>query len=95
MKNPHALTFGAKTYDGSSNQTITAADLGAVTDISGKQDKLTFDGTYNASTNKVATQNTVAEAINSLKSLPGIREIREVVDCVKRIYTNIPNVVSQ
>ena len=43
LKNPNALTFGSKTYDGSSAQTITASDLGALTshqDISGKQDKL-------------------------------------------------------
>lgn len=42
LKNPHALTFGTKTYDGSSAQTITAADLGALTshqDISGKVNK--------------------------------------------------------
>lgn len=31
-----------------------------------------------------------ASAINSLKLLPGFVEIREVVDCVKRIYTTIP-----
>lgn len=43
LKNPKALTFGTKTYDGSSAQTITASDLGALTshqDISGKQDTL-------------------------------------------------------
>lgn len=43
LKNPNSLTFGTKTYDGSSAQTITASDLGALTshqDISGKQDKL-------------------------------------------------------
>jgi hypothetical protein len=28
LKNPNALTFGSKSYDGSSTQTITAADLG-------------------------------------------------------------------
>ena len=41
LKNPHALKFGSKTYDGSSEQTITASDLGAVTsdDISGKVNK--------------------------------------------------------
>lgn len=33
------LTFGSKTYNGSSAATITAADLGAVTDISGKLDR--------------------------------------------------------
>ena len=31
LKNPYALTFGSKTYDGSGAQTITAADLGVVT----------------------------------------------------------------
>ena len=46
--------------------TITASDLGAVTDVSGKQDKLTFDGTYNASTNKAATVSTVNNAIGAL-----------------------------
>ena len=66
LKNPNALTFGTKTYDSSAAATITAADLGAVTDISGKQDKLTFDGTYNASTNKAATVATVTNAINAL-----------------------------
>ena len=29
LKNPKALTFGSKTYDGSSAQTITASDIGA------------------------------------------------------------------
>lgn len=66
LKNPNALTFGTKTYDGSAAQTITAADLGAITDISGKQDSLTFDGTYNAATNKAATVSTVTNAINNL-----------------------------
>ena len=39
MKNPAALTFGQKTYDGSEAKEITASDLGAITDISGKADK--------------------------------------------------------
>lgn len=51
LKNPNALTFGSKTYDGSAAATITAADLGAVTDVSGKLDKMqsgsvSDDGTY-------------------------------------------------
>lgn len=40
LKNPNALTFGSKTYDGSAPAEITAADLGAVTDVSGKLDKM-------------------------------------------------------
>ena len=32
-----------------------------------------------------------AKAINSLKSLSDITEIRDVVDCVKRTYTTVPN----
>lgn len=31
LKNPYALTFGSKTYDGSATKTITASDLGALT----------------------------------------------------------------
>ena len=31
LKNPNALTFGSKTYDGSSAQEITLADLGGQT----------------------------------------------------------------
>lgn len=66
LKSPNVLTVGDKTYDGSAAVTITASDLGAVTDVSGKQDKLTFDGTYNASTNKAATVSTVKNAIGAL-----------------------------
>lgn len=33
LKNPFALTFGSKTYDGSAAATITASDLGALTSI--------------------------------------------------------------
>ena len=40
LKNPNALKFGSKTYDGTNEATITAADLGAVTDVSGKLDKM-------------------------------------------------------
>ena len=32
-----------------------------------------------------------AKAINSIKSLCNIVEIRDVVDCVKRTYATIPN----
>ena len=66
LKNPHALKAGSKSYDGSSAVTITAADLGAVTDISGKQDTLSFDGTYNASSNKAATVSSITSRIAAL-----------------------------
>lgn len=49
LKNPNALKFGSKSYDGSSEQTITASDLGALTshqDISGKLDKTEATLTY-------------------------------------------------
>ena len=42
LPNPKALTFGSKTYNGSTAQTITASDLGALTshqDLSGKVNK--------------------------------------------------------
>lgn len=35
LRNPHALTFGSKSYDGSAAVTLTAADLGAVTSLAG------------------------------------------------------------
>ena len=37
--------------------------------IDGKQDPITFDGTYNASTNKAATVSTVTTAVNNLGSV--------------------------
>ena len=49
LKNPYLLKFGNKSYDGSSEQTITASDLGALTshqDISGKLDKTEAASTY-------------------------------------------------
>lgn len=39
---------------------------GLATSLAAKQDNLTFDGTYNATSNKVATQNSVTNAINAL-----------------------------
>lgn len=66
LKNPKALKAGTKSYDGSAEVTITAADLGAVTDISGKQDNLSFDGTYNASSNKAATVSSITSRIEAL-----------------------------
>lgn len=63
LKNPNALTFGKKTYDGSSAQTITANDLGALTshqDISGKVNKSgdTMTGNLTPATNKGASLGT-------------------------------------
>lgn len=103
LKNPNALTFGTKTYDGSAAQTITAADLGAITDISGKQDNLTFDGTYNAATNKVATVSTVTNAINDLdvkdtevagKVVSAVSETNGKITVTRRalVETDIPTI---
>lgn len=66
LKNPHALKAGSKSYDGSSAVTITAADLGAITDVSDKQDTLSFDGTYNSSSNKAATVSSITSRIQAL-----------------------------
>lgn len=65
LKNPKALKAGSKSYDGSAEVTITAADLGAITDISGKQDTLSFDGEYSA-TNKAATVSSITSRIEAL-----------------------------
>lgn len=82
LKNPTALSFGSKTYDGSEAVTLTAEDIGAITqhqDISGKQDKLTFDGVYNASSNKAATVNTVNSAINGLAAIAKTGNVNDLV----------------
>lgn len=73
------VTWGAATGDtvkdsGVAIETSISADSDAkiptskaiATALSGKQDTLTFDGTYNASTNKAATESTVTNAINAL-----------------------------
>lgn len=66
LKNPKVLKAGTKSYDGSAEVTITAADLGAITDISSKQDTLSFDGTYNPSSNKAATVSSITSRIAAL-----------------------------
>lgn len=55
-------------YDASPTQdSANACTSGGIyTSLSGKQDTITFEGTYNASTNKAATQTTVSDAITAL-----------------------------
>lgn len=58
LKNPYALTFGSKTYDGSAAKTITAADLGALTGITSSQVTSALGFTpYNASNPSGYTSN--------------------------------------
>lgn len=66
--NPHSVTktqVGLGNVDNTSdaNKPISTATQTA---LNGKQDNLTFDGTYDASTNKAATVSTVTNAINDL-----------------------------
>ena len=63
LKNPNALTFGSKTYDGSSAQTITLADLGgqvagnyAILDSNGKLDDSVIPAVAITDTYVVATE---------------------------------------
>lgn len=49
--------------DGTTNKVVTATEKST---WNSKQSALTFDGTYNASTNKAATVSTVTNAINAL-----------------------------
>lgn len=70
-KNTGTVT-GVKVNGTTKSPSSGVVDIGTVLtshqDISGKQDKLTFDGTYDASTNKVATQSTVSSAVNAAKN---------------------------
>ena len=66
--NPHSVTkaqVGLGNVDNTSdaNKPVSTA---MQTALDAKQDTLTFDGTYNASTNKAATVSTVTNAINNL-----------------------------
>ena len=67
LKNPNALTFGSKTYDGSAARTITASDLGAltahqtVTLASG-----TNDGTLKLTVGSTTTDNIAVTGLGSM-----------------------------
>lgn len=50
LKNPNALTFGTKTYDGSAAQTILASDLGALTSHQTIYNLTLQAGTFSAAT---------------------------------------------
>lgn len=72
-KNAGTVT-GVKVNGTVKTPTSGTVDIGTVItahqDISGKQDKLTFDGTYNASTNKVATVSSITSRIPSALKNP-------------------------
>lgn len=55
---------------------------GLTTALAGKQDNLTFDGTYNAESNKVATQTTVSTAIGALNADGETAGTGEVISAV-------------
>lgn len=55
---------------------------GLTTALAGKQDSLTFDGTYNAESNKVATQTTVSTAIGALNADGETAGTGEVISAV-------------
>lgn len=52
------------------NKDLNAKNYATQTQLSYKQDKLSFDGTYNASTNKVATVKTVTDAVANAIAQP-------------------------
>lgn len=72
-KNAGTVT-GVKVNGTVKTPTSGTVDIGTVItahqDISGKQDKLTFDGTYNASTNKAATVSSITSRIPSALKNP-------------------------
>lgn len=68
-----ALTIDSSPTSGSENPVQSG---GVYTALSGKQDTLSFNGTYNASTNKAATESTVTTAIGNLdKSSVGLDNV--------------------
>lgn len=94
LKNPNALTIGksGKTYDGGAAITITAADLGAVTDVSGKLDKATKtgDGTY-VYTVSGSTQATTWQVATSSEPAPGQIPTYDALSRLKTAYPAADN----
>lgn len=62
--NKWMLQKKAANADDTAYETVSTIDLNAI--LATKQDVLAFDGTYNETTNKVATESTVAGAIQAL-----------------------------
>ena len=58
LKNPNALTFGSKTYDGSAAVTLTASDLGALTSHQSLANYVTLDGAQTITGQKIINTNT-------------------------------------
>ena len=67
LKNPKALTFGSKTYDGSSAQTITASDIGA--ELSGAASNALASAKSYADTAIANLVNSAPETLNTLGEL--------------------------
>lgn len=93
LKNPYALTFGSKSYDGSSSKTILASDLGALTShqtiydlkfVAGKFSALTFDPNGSAQTVNIPT--TTAHVAESYGGLYFTNQ--RAIDALKDTLTN-------
>lgn len=99
LKNPYALTFGTKTYDGSSAKTILASDLGALTShqtiydlnfVAGKFSALTFDPNGSAQTVNIPTTTShIAESYGGLYFTN-----QRAIDALKDTLTNYVDLTS-
>ena len=74
-----ALTFDSTPTEDSTNPVESGGVYNA---LAGKQDNLTFDGTYDASTNKAATESTVTDAINELDVSETSFDADETIDTI-------------
>lgn len=74
-----ALTFDSEPTEDSTNPVESG---GVYSELAKKQDKLTFNGTYDASTNKVATESTVTNAINELDVSETSFDADETIDTI-------------
>jgi len=83
LKNPNALTFGTKTYDGSAAKTITASDLGALTShqtiyaLTIKNSAGTTQLTY--------TPNNATGSITLTKAMVGLGNVDNTKDSEKNV----------
>jgi hypothetical protein len=89
LKNPHALTFGGKTYDGSAEKTITASDLGAITDAEGITNKLGYTPTRKYTGTITANGSTSQSFTHNFNTRDVIVQIFEPSSPYEQIYTDV------
>jgi hypothetical protein len=89
LKNPHALTFGGKTYDGSAEKTITASDLGAITDAEGITNKLGYTPTRKYTGTITANGSTSQSFTHNFNTRDVVVQLFEPSSPYEQVYADV------